>query len=44
MGGGAWRVFGVGWFGRGGGGIPKVGGAYAPPTTTTCIPLGGMCV
>ena len=27
-----------------GGGIPKVGGAYVRPTTTTCIPLGGRCV
>ena len=27
--------------GRGGGGVPKVGGAYTRPTTTTCIPPGG---
>ena len=28
----------------GGGGVPKVGWACAGPTTTTCIPPGGMCV
>ena len=40
------------WGGGGGGGdvqprggrVPKVGGACAQPTTTTCIPPGGMCV
>ena len=33
------RVWGVRLWGDSQG-----GGAYAQPTTTTCIPLGGMCV
>ena len=33
---------GGGWGVRQGGGVPKVGGPT--PTTTTCIPPGGMCV
>ena len=47
-GGVGWRVWGgggVGWRAwGGGGGDSQGGGAYARPTTTTCIPLGGMCV
>ena len=52
-GGVTWRVWGGGLegvcggggeSGCGGGGDSQGGGAYARPTTTTCIPLGEMCV
>ena len=50
-GGGSWGgggslegLGGGGWLEGGGGGGSQVGGAYTQPTTSTCIPLGGMCV
>ena len=35
---------GIGSSAGGGGGGPKRGGGCARPTTTTCIPQGGVCV
>ena len=40
-GGVGWRVWGGSPVGGGG---SQGGGAYTRPTTTTCIPPGGMCV